>query len=190
MKKTIIKMKLSSRADFIETLNEIEFNFSPPYWQHDRVFVPKRITRDKAMPRLSLRTIVKDPEKKATYALVMRRHFEDDKFDLVNATVVKDYSETAHILYQLGYELRYEVSRRREELRMGESVSVYIDKIDGLPGYYARIESDLSDKDDPTEAYNDILDTFKVLRVNGRPINETYGEILESSKSDPMEKIS
>ena len=190
MKKTIIKMKLSSRADFIETLNEIEFNFSPPYWQHDRVFVPKRFTRDKDMQRLSLRTIVKDPEKKATYALVMRRHFEDDKFDLVNATVVKDYSETAHILYQLGYELRYEVSRRREELRMGESVSVYIDKIDGLPGYYARIESDLSDKDDPAEAYNDILDTFKVLRVNGRPINETYGEILESSKSDPMEKIS
>lgn len=190
MKKTIIKMKLSSRADFIEMLKEIDFSFSAPYWQHDRVFVPKRFARDKAMPRLSLRTIVKDPEKKATYALVMRRHFEDEKFDLVNATVVKDYSETAHILYQLGYELRYEVSRRREELRMGESVSVYIDKIDGLPGYYARIESDLSDKDNPQDAYNDIIDTFKVLRVTGRPVNETYGEILESSKNDPMYKIS
>ena len=142
------------------------------------------------MPRLSLRTIVKDPEKKATYALVMRRHFEDEKFDLVNATIVKDYSETAHILYQLGYELRYEVSRRREELRMGESVSVYIDKIDGLPGYYGRIESDLSDGDNPEEAYNDIMETFKVLRVSGKPINETYGEILESSKNDPMSKIS
>lgn len=190
MKKTIIKMKLSSRSDFIEMLREIDFTFSAPYWQHDRVFVPKRFARDKAMPRLSLRTIVKDPEKKATYALVMRRHFEDDKFDLVNATIVKDYSETAHILYQLGYELRYEVSRRREELRMGESVNVYIDKIDGLPGYYARIESDLSDNDNPQDAYNDILETFKVLRVTGRPVNETYGEILESSKNDPMDKIS
>ncbi len=190
MKKTIIKMKLSSRSDFIETLKEINFDFSAPYWQHDRVFVPKRFTRDKAMPRLILRTIVKDPEKKATYALVMRRHFEDEQFDLVNATVVKNYSETAHILYQLGYELRYEVSRRREELRMGDSVSVYIDKIDGLPGYYGRIESDLSDGDDPHEAYQDILDTFKVLRVNGKPISETYGEILESSKNDPMDKLS
>lgn len=190
MKKTIIKMKLNSRADFIETLSEIDFTFSAPYWQHDRVFVPKRFARDKAMPRLTLRTIVKDPEKKAIYALVMRRHFEDEKFDLVNATVIKDYSEMAHILYQLGYELRYEVSRRREELRMGESVNVYIDKIDGIPGYYARIESDLADGDDPREAYNDILDTFKVLRVSGKPINETYGEILESSKNDPMDKIS
>ena len=189
MKKTIIKMKLNSRTDFVETLKEINFNFSAPYWQLDRVFVPKRFTRDKAMPRLSLRTIVKDPEKKATYALVMRRHFEDQKFDLVNATIVNAYSEAAHILYQLGYELRYEVSRRREELRMGESVSVYIDKIDGLQGYFARIESDLSDSDDPQEAYNDILETFKVLRVNGKPVSETYGEILES-KNDPMSKFS
>ncbi len=188
MRKTIIKMKLNSRIDFIEMLSEINFKFSAPYWQHDRVFVPKRFTRDKAMPRLSLRTIVKDPEKKATYALVMRRHFEDDKFDLVNATIVKDYSETAHILYQMGYELRYEVSRRREELHMGESVNVYIDKIDGLPGYYGRIESDLADGDDPQQAYNDIIETFKILHVTGKPVSETYGEILESKK-DPMSKI-
>jgi len=190
MKKTIIKMKLNSRTDFVDTLAEIDFHFSAPYWQHDRVFVPKRFARDKAMPRLDLRTIVKDPEKQATYALVMRRHFEDEKFDLVNATVVENYSETAHILYQLGYELRYEVSRRREELRMGDSVNVYLDKIDGLPGYYARIESDLMDGDDPVAAYNDILETFKVLHVTGRPIVDTYGEILESSKNDPMDKLS
>ena len=95
----------------------------------------------------------------------------------------------AHILYQLGYELRYEVSRRREELRMGQSVNVYIDKIDGIPGYYGRIESDLSDGEDPKQAYDDILETFKVLRVNGRPVNETYGEILESSKNNPMNKL-
>jgi len=190
MKKTIIKMKLNSRSDFVEALSEIDFKFSAPYWQHDRVFVPKHFARDKAMPRLDLRTIVKDPEKKATYALVMRRHFEDEKFDLVNATVVEDYSEMAHILFQLGYELRYEVSRRREELRMGESVNIYIDKIDGLPGYYARIESDLAEGDDPQAAYKDILETFKVLRVNSRPVNDTYGEILESSQNDPMDKIS
>ena len=190
MKKIILKCKLTNRDNFEQKLSDIDLDFSPIYWQHDRVFVPKRFARDKAMPRLTLRTIVKDPEKKATYALVMRRHFEEEKFDLVNATVIKDYSEMAHILYQLGYELRYEVSRRREELRMGESVNVYIDKIDGIPGYYARIESDLADGDDPREAYDDIIDTFKVLRVSGKPINETYGEILESSKNDPMDKIS
>lgn len=190
MKKTIIKMKLNSRSDFVETLADINFEFSAPYWQHDRVFLPKNFARDKAMPRLDLRTVVKDPEKKAIYSLVMRRHFEDEKFDLVNATVIDNYSEMAHILYQLGYELRYEVSRRREELRMGDAVNIYIDKIDGLPGYYARIESDLEEGDDPIASYKDTLETFKTLHVTGRPVNDTYGEILESSQNDPMDKIS
>ena len=73
---------------------------------------------------------------------------------------------------------------------MGDSVNVYLDKIDGLPGYYARIESDLMEGDDPVAAYNDILETFKVLHVTSRPIVDTYGEILESSKNDPMDKLS
>ena len=88
MKKSIVKVKLNSRADFIETLDEINFRFSEPYWQHDRIFVPKNYSRDKSFPRLSLRTIVKDPNKEATYALVLRRHFEDKKIDIINSVVV------------------------------------------------------------------------------------------------------
>ena len=106
MKRSIVKMKLNSRTDFIATLGEINFEFEEPYWQHDRIFVPKNFDRTKSMPRLSLRTIVKNPEKDATYALVLRRHFEDIKMDLVNATPVKDYTEAAHILHQLGYTLK------------------------------------------------------------------------------------
>ena len=112
MKKSIVKMKLQSRVDFIQTLEEINFKFSEAYWQHDRIFVPKNYSRDKSMPRLSLRTIVKAPDK-TVYALVLRRHFEDKHLDIVNSTIVKDYTEAAHIVYQLGYELKYEVSRRR-----------------------------------------------------------------------------
>ena len=104
-------MKLQSRVDFIQTLEEINFKFSEAYWQHDRIFVPKNYARDKSMPRLSLRTIVKAPDK-TVYALVLRRHFEDKHLDIVNSTIVKDYTEAAHIVYQLGYELKYEVSRR------------------------------------------------------------------------------
>ena len=185
MKKSIVKMKLQSRADFVQTLEEINFKFSESYWQHDRIFVPKGYARDKSMPRLSLRTIVKSPDK-TIYALVLRRHFADKKLDIVNSTQVKDYTEAAHIVYQLGFELKYEVSRRREELTMGDTVSIFIDKVDGLPGYYGRIESDLDDKDDTEESYNDLVETFRVLKVKGKPIDLSYGELLETSEHDTI----
>ena len=115
MKKSIVKMKLNSRVDFINTLGEIDFKFSEPYWQHDRIFVPRGFNRDKSQPRLSLRTIVKDPNKDAIYALVLRRHFEDKKFDIVNSVIVKDYTEAAHIVYQLGYELKSQIPPKPQQ---------------------------------------------------------------------------
>ena len=115
MKKTIVKAKLPSRTDFVSALEEIDFKFAAPYWQHDRIFVPRNFDRSKTQPRLSLRTIVKGADK-AIYALVLRRHFENSHMDLINATPVTDYAEAAHILYQLGYELKYEVARRREAI--------------------------------------------------------------------------
>ena len=179
-------MKLQNRIDFISTLEEIDYHFSEVYWQHDRIFVPQNYSRDQSLPRLSLRTIVHKADKNAIYALVMRRHNSEEGYDVVNSTQVKDYAEAAHILYQLGYELKYEVSRHREELNMGETIKVYIDKIDGLPGYYGRIESDLSDGDNVEEARNDLIETFRVLGVKGEPVNQTYGELLDSSAHDTI----
>lgn len=182
MKKSIVKMKLTSRADFISTLEEINFKFSDPYWQHDRIFVPRGYDRDKSLPRLCLRTIVKNPNKDATYALVLRRHYAEKQIDVVNAITFKDYTEAAHILFQLGYTLKAEVSRRREELDMGDTIKIFIDKIDNLPGYYAKIESDLSDGDDPIAAREDLIETFRVLNVKKlEPIDKTYGELVNSS---------
>ena len=54
MKRSIVKMKLNSRTDFVATLGEINLEFSEAYWQHDRIFVPKNYNRDKSQPRLSL----------------------------------------------------------------------------------------------------------------------------------------
>jgi Adenylate cyclase, class 2 (thermophilic) len=187
MKKTIVKAKLPSRTDFVSALEEIDFKFAAPYWQHDRIFVPRNFDRSKTQPRLSLRTIVKGADK-AIYALVLRRHFENSHMDLINATPVTDYAEAAHILYQLGYELKYEVARRREELDMGDTIKIYIDKIDTLQGYYAKIESELDDKDDTKESYEDICETFKVLGVpKSSIIANTYGELLESTP--PLEQV-
>ena len=45
MKKTIVKAKLPSRTDFVSALEEIDFKFAAPYWQHDRIFVPRNFDR-------------------------------------------------------------------------------------------------------------------------------------------------
>ena len=186
MKKTIVKMKLDGRIGFVTALAEISMQFSDPYWQHDRIFVPKNYDRNKAMPRLSLRTVVKNTNKDASYLLIMRRHFAEKGIDIVNATPVKDYTETAHILYQLGYTLKAEISRRREELVMSDSVKIYVDKIDGLNGYYGKIESDLTDGDSAETARADLIETFKVLGVKHKPVDKTYAELIESAKHESV----
>ena len=184
MKKAIIKTKIHSRIGFFETLDSIGFNFEPDYWQHDRIFVPRNYDRNKAYPRLSLRTVVrKDGE--TLYALVMRQHFTQNNLDVINRTLVGDYAEAAHILDSLGYEFKAEVSRRRSELAMGETVRIYVDKIDGLDGYYAKIETILDKNESPEEAREDLIQSFHVLGVEDVvPINQTYGELIESSAHD------
>ncbi len=180
MRKTIVKAKLSNTVDFKTTLSEIGFKFSEPYWQHDRIFVPRGFNREKSQPRLALRTIVKGADD-TTYVLLLKRHFENNHTDIINSTPVTDYAEAAHILYQLGYELKYEVTRRREELEMGETIKVYIDRIDTLDGSFVKIESDLDDSDDTEESYKDLLETLKVLGVRNDIIPQTYGELTEAN---------
>ena len=117
----------------------------------------------------------------------MRRHFSKTGLDVVNATEVKDYTETAHILYQLGYELKAEVSRRRRELILGNSVRFFIDTVDGLPGNYAKIEADLREGEDIDDAIKDLIETFAALGFKKiTPIKQTYGELIESSEHDTI----
>lgn len=184
MKKAIVKTKLISRYDLISTLAEIGYNFETPYWQHDRIFVPKNYDRNQSKPRLSLRTVVKQ-DNETIYALVMRQHFAKTGLDVIHRTVVTDYTEAAHIIYSLGYEFKAEISRRREELQMGETVRLYIDKIDNLDGFYLKIETVLDEDESPADARKDLLETFKVLNVrDAEPIDRTYGEMIESSDHD------
>jgi len=180
MKRVVVKVKLPNRTEFVGMLKDIDMDFSEAFWQHDRVFVPKGYERGKGLPKLSLRTIVKDTEKPAAYALVLRRHIENKGIDVVNFTTFKDYTEMAHILHQMGFEIKYEIARQRQELSMGDSVKVYLDRIEGLPGYWAKIESTLGEGDDPEDAREDLSRTFEVLKVGRRNVVEkNYGELLE-----------
>jgi len=184
MKKVIVKTKLSSRYDLIEILSEIGFDFEAPYWQHDRIFVPKNYDRNQSKPRLSLRTVVK-ADNETIYALVMRQHFQKTGMDVIHRTVVNDYTEAAHIIYGLGYELKSEISRRREELQMGETVRLYIDKLDNVEDFYLKIETILGDDESPEDARADLIETFNVLGLRDAfPVDRTYAEIIESSERD------
>ncbi len=176
MKKVILKCKLKNRDEFEQKLSDIDFDFSPIYWQHDRVYVPRGYKRGENLPRLIMRTEMKAVDKPAKYFLILRRHIEDSGVDVVEETSIKDYEKTVNIILQLGFKVIAEVSRRRQELKMGEGTYIYLDKIDNKPGYYAKIESELSENDSVFEAREDLKKTFETLGESNF-IDQAYFEI-------------
>ena len=102
-------------------------------------------------------------DKPAKYKLILKRHIEDSGVDIVEETSVKDYEKMVNIILQLGFKQTSEVSRRRQDLKMGEGTFIYLDKVENLPGYYAKIESELSPDDSVVEARIDLEKTFQTL---------------------------
>ena len=163
MKKVILKCKLSSREKFEDKLSEIDLDFGAVHWQHDRVYLPRGYKRGLNYPRLVMRTEMQAVDKPAKYSLLLRRHIEDSGVDIVEETSIKDYEKMVNIILQLGFKPEAEVSRRRQSLNMGDGTYIYLDKIENLPGYYAKIESELSPNDSVVEAKLDLEKTFKTL---------------------------
>lgn len=163
MRKVILKAKLASRDRFEQKLIEIDLDFTPIYWQHDRVYVPRGYKPNANYPRLIMRTEMKAVDRPPRYILVLKRHIEDSGVDVVEETVVKDYAAAVNMILQLGFKPAGEVSRRRQALNMGEETFIYLDKIDGESGYYAKIESPLAPEDSVTEAKSDLAQTFLTL---------------------------
>ncbi len=163
MKRVILKAKLKNRDNFEDKLNDIDLDFSPIYWQHDRVYVPKNYRPHANFPRLIMRTEMRAVDKPAKYYFVLKRHIEDSGVDIVETTEVKDYEKLVNIILQLGFKLMKEIPRRRQTLKMGEGTLIHLDKIDHLPGYYAKIESDLGEGDSVLEARSDLEKTFATL---------------------------
>ena len=176
MKKVILKCKLTSRDAFEKKLSDIELDFSPIYWQHDRIYVPKNYQPHANFPRLIMRTEMKAVDKPAKYYFILKRHIEDSGVDITETTPITDYEKLVNIILQLGFKPIAEVSRRRQELNMGEGTIIYLDKVDGKPGYYAKIESNLSDKDSVFEAKTDLRKTFKTLGESNF-VDSTYFEL-------------
>lgn len=163
MKKVILKAKLKNRDDFEDKLSEIDLDFSAIYWQHDRIYLPRNYKKNSNYPRLVMRTEMKAVDKPAKYYLILKRHIEDSGVDIVEKTEIKDYETVVNIILQLGFRPTAEVSRRRQDLKMGEGTFIYLDKIENLSGYYAKIESVLTDQDSAVDARLDLQKTFQTL---------------------------
>ena len=175
MKKVILKCKLKNRDDFEDKLSEIDLDFSPIYWQHDRIYVPRGYKPNSNYPRLIMRTEMKSVDKPAKYYFILKRHIEDSGVDIVEETPVTDYEKLVNIILQLGFKPVAEISRRRQDLQMGEGTYIYLDKIETLPGYYAKIESDLTENDSSVGARLDLEKTFKTLGESNF-VNSPYFE--------------
>ena len=185
MKKIIVKCKLRNRDQFEDKLSEIGMDFSTIFWQHDRVYVPRNYKPKMNFPRLIMRTEMRAVDKPAKYSVILRRHIEDSEIDIVNETVVKNYTEMAGIIQQLGFKQQAEVSRRRQEIKMGEGTILYLDNIEGVSGYFAKMETVLNEGDVVAEARADLEKTLAVLG-EGNIVKGTYGEILSDKALDNM----
>ena len=91
MRKVIVKAKLSSRDKFETKLSDIDLDFSPIYWQHDRVYIPKNYNPHSDFPRRVMRTEMKSVDKPAKHYFILKRHIEDSGVDVVEKTMVQDY---------------------------------------------------------------------------------------------------
>ena len=176
MKKVILKCKLKNRDEFEDKLSEIDLDFGAIYWQHDRIYVPRGYKPNSNFPRLVMRTEMKAVDKPAKYYFILKRHIEDSGVDIVEETVVQDYERLVNIILQLGFKPIAEVSRRRQDLKMGEGTYIYLDKIENQSGYYAKIESDLELGDSVESAREDLKKTFHTLGESNF-IPSTYFEL-------------
>ena len=180
MKKIILKCRLKSRDEFEQKLTDIDMDFGPVYWQYDRVFVPRGYRRGGNYPRLIMRTEMRAVDRPPRYEFIMKRHIEDSGVDIVDATVVRDYSETVKIIQQLGFKLKAEVSRRRQEITMDSGIKLYLDKVEGVKGYYAKMEATLGEGDRVSEMREEMIGTLKSLGQEDM-YEEGYFEIVEGA---------
>jgi adenylate cyclase class IV len=163
MKKVILKCKLQNRDTFEDKLSDIDMDFGAIYWQHDRVYVPRGYKPKSNFPRLVMRTELKAIDEQPQYFLILRRHIEDSGIDIIERTPVTDYTATVNIVLQLGFRQAGEVSRRRQDLDMGEGTIIHLDTLDGRDGAYAKIETNLTDTDSVEAARSDLRKTFETL---------------------------
>ena len=164
MKLVIIKAKITDKISFLEKLQNSGHDFGKVVFQNDRVFLPRGYQPSKKLPKLMIRTEIIDPKRKPWYQLVQKRHLVGENIDLVHSTPVLNYTETAHIVQQLGFELKAEVIRNRQKLQVEDTV-FYLDDVDEL-GTYIKLERELKKNQNAEEVRRELWQVLKVLGID------------------------
>ena len=177
MKKVIVKLKLKSRDEFEKKITEMDKDFLPMYWLHERVYVPRNYRKKSSFPRLILKTEMHAVDRPAKYEMQLRRHIEDSGIDIIETTVIRDYQEAANMILQLGFEIQNEVSGRRQELSLEKGKRLILDKVDGISGYFAKIEAELTEEDKVEKVREEVLEIFSQLGQDSKNlVYDSYSE--------------
>ena len=176
-----MKAKLKKTSDIIKTLADVDLAFGEIYYQHDRVFLPRGYEEGSGLPRMIIRTYVPDG-KNADYRLIVKRHSGGKGADVVHSTLVADYTETAHMLHQLGFQYAGEVAKHRQELYMERGITLYLDKIDSL-GTYLKLESRVGKDDGVEDVREDLSQILQAMGVGKDDIfTESYRSLLNAKR--------
>lgn len=176
MKKVIVKCRVRDRDRFEKRLEDVGLEFSPVYWQHDRVFVPRGYKGRSNYPRLIMRTEMHAVDEAPQYLLSLRRHIEDSGVDIIEDTKIVDYEGMVNTILQLGFKQFGEVSRRRQEITISENTMLYLDILDDTNTIYAKIEAVLKERDPADKSKLELINT---LRSFGETdvVESTYFEL-------------
>ena len=164
MKLVFVKAKITDKISFLKRMHDSGHDFGKVVFQNDRVFLPRGYQPSRKLPKLMIRTEIIDPKRKPWYQLIQKRHLTDQNIDLVHMTPILDYTETAHIVQQLGFELRAEVVRNRQKLQV-DDVTFYLDDVDEL-GTYVKLERELKKDEDIEKIRRELWEVLKVLGVD------------------------
>ena len=179
MKTAVAKVRVKDRDELEKRMNEIDLDFEPMVWQHDRVYLPREYKSGANMPRMIMRTEMKAVDRPPKYELILKRHIEDSGMDVVDRTIVSDYVDTVNMIHQLGFELKAEISRRRQILPIGEDTRMCLDKVDKVSGYYLKLETKLRDDDKISEVMEDLEKTLMVFGQDPRgQIEQPYFALM------------
>ena len=176
----IVKSRLHGKDDFRQKLAEIGLEFGEVYYLHDRIYIPREYKRGANFPRLAMRTFMTSVDKKPKYILILKRHIEDSGVDIIDQTEVKDYAEAVNIIHQLGFKKVSEVSRQRQELKLSE-LTIFLDKVENLPGYFAKMEAPLMEGESPLAVREDFEKTFAVFGQKDI-VSQTFTELIHEFK--------
>lgn len=163
MKKLIVKSQLADVKAFEQQMADMGMEFSSLVWQHERVYLPHDYRPEMNFPRLVMRTEVVSTDQPAVYAMYLKRHIEDSGVDWVNYTQVKDYTEAAGIIHQLGFRKVAELSRQRRELALDEKFRLYLDQVEGIRGTFLKIETELGEGESVDALRYDLFNILMML---------------------------